>query len=84
MNTDRTAVLGMDDEELLNTPARNMAFKISMPHSQAQVPQFLIGKDVKKKPVQMLRKNVHSYFNPNLFEIVRENLKHQIADKLAY
>ena len=74
----------MEDEMLLNTPARNMAFKISMPHSQAMVPQFLQGQDVVKKPTQVLRKNVHSYFNPNMYEIIRENLKHQISDKLQY
>ena len=61
-----------------------MAFKISMPHSQARVPSFLEGKDVVKKPMQVLRKDVHSYFNPNLSEMVRENLKHQMADKLQY
>ena len=72
------------NEQLTVTPAQNMAFKITMPHSQARVPTFLENKDVQKKPTQVLRKNVHSYFNPNLFEIVRENFKQSMSESLQY
>jgi len=55
-----------------------------MPHSQARMPPNLVPQEIKAKPMAAQRKNVNSYFRPTIYEVVREQMKRQVRDRLQY
>lgn len=69
---------------MLNTQARNAAFKINMPHSQARMPDYLPREQIQAKPIVPYRKNVHSYIYPSKFDLLRHDMKQKLKDKLNY
>ena len=71
-------------ELVLNTHARNAAFKINMPHSQARMPDYLPHEQIGPKPLVAQRKNVHSFIYPSLVDMQRYKMKMEMADKLSY
>ena len=71
-------------ELLLNTQARNAAFRINMPHSQARMPDYLPQEQILPKPIVPYRRNVHSYIYPSKFDLLRHEMKQKLRDKLNY
>ena len=69
---------------MLNTQARNAAFKINMPHSQARMPEDLPQEQIKSKPIIAQRKNVHSYIYPTKVDLMRHEMKMKLKGCLSY
>lgn len=71
-------------ETMLNTQARNAAFKINMPHSQARMPEYLPREQIKPKLYAEQRKNVHSYIYPSKIDLMRHETKLKLKGCLNY
>ena len=68
-----------DNENLLDTYARNAVFKINMPHSQARLDghkaangvRYAPNVQIKPKPFVPQRRHVQSYIYPSQYDLLR-------------